>query len=293
MNVDFVIHRLGELTMLVLGESILSLLIVDGDDGNYHQTFYFGIVTVMLLMVLHFQTQPHDANSHAMRRSKNAGVLYSQTYQIYCAALVAVGASYKIFMYYIAKDKKRRFLSHMTHVAAEEIDARWLAGGGGSSCGPYGDEKKEMTAHLFSWSMGLVFICMDIMQFAHVGLEKNIENCKLYEETGKGTQKRKSQSKWRFNLKVLFFIILPRGGITIFVLTVGFWETNPRILPALGFAAVMAQLFSRLLGKISVPEYELNNDHHSHQHHEGVSDDGDDGREETTSIDKYSPTSGP
>ena len=265
MNIDFVIHRNGELAMLVLGESVLSLLIVDSEQGNYHRTFYFGILTVVVLMLLHFQSQPHDATMHAMRRHKNSGILFGITYPIYCAALVAVGASYKLFMYSVSKDEKRRLLSGLV---SEESLTRLLAGGGGDSgCGPYGDEKKKMVANLFSWAMALAFLCMDIMQFAHVGIKKNVESCKIY-----GACPRTGEKKMRYNIKGLFFVTLPRVAITVFVVTLSLWETSPKTLAALGFVAVTSQLITRFLGKVWFPETDVLSERHTH-HPEGISDD--------------------
>ena len=80
MNIDFVIHRYGEWTMLMLGESILSLLIVNdisrNNESSYYLTFYLGIISVTLIQFLYFKSQAHDADHHAMRRTRNAGILY-------------------------------------------------------------------------------------------------------------------------------------------------------------------------------------------------------------------------
>jgi hypothetical protein len=40
MNIDFTLHRNGEWTMLMLGESVFSILIVDTPDNNVEFTFY-------------------------------------------------------------------------------------------------------------------------------------------------------------------------------------------------------------------------------------------------------------
>ena len=49
LNIDFVIHRFGEWIMLMMGESVLSLLIVDiTEDRNFHITFFTGVVSVVL-----------------------------------------------------------------------------------------------------------------------------------------------------------------------------------------------------------------------------------------------------
>ena len=56
INADFAVHRFGEWTMLMLGESVLSLLIVEipieGESNEYYQIIIFGVVTVVLLQNL-------------------------------------------------------------------------------------------------------------------------------------------------------------------------------------------------------------------------------------------------
>ena len=86
--------------MLMLGESILSLLIVDvpGEDTDYFATFYCCLMTVILLQYLHFRSQPHSADDHAMRRDKNAGWAWSLTQFVYSASLIALGAAFTIFV---------------------------------------------------------------------------------------------------------------------------------------------------------------------------------------------------
>jgi len=275
LNINFIIHRNGELTMLVLGESVLSLLIVDGEAGNYHGTFYFGIVTVVLLQMLHFQSQPHDADAHALRRHKNSGLLFGRTYQIYAAALITVGASYKIFMYSSSNDNnKRRLLSEFS-----ETGYRWLAGGGGDSgCGPSGEEKEQMVAHLFSWAMAIVFVCLDVMTLAHVGLKKGVDRCKLHgvacERTG--------STKTKYNIKGVFFAVLPRGLVTIFIATLSLWEKDPSTLAGLGLVAVVCQLATRFMGNMF-----SDHDSHDHSHAHGRANHGgiDDEDEEYISED--------
>ena len=71
--------------MLMLGESILSLLIVDvpDEDKDYYATFYSAMLTVILLQYLHFRSQPNHADGHALRRDKDAGVGYTIMQAIY------------------------------------------------------------------------------------------------------------------------------------------------------------------------------------------------------------------
>ena len=142
MNVHFVIHRTGEWTMLMLGkylefsstaslclyysvsslhaavfgillatdsfflvtlgESILSLVIVDNiakdNDRKYYLVFFFGVLGVIFLQILYFKSQPHDASHHALRRSRLGGITFNFLVQIYSAALILVGVSYKMML---------------------------------------------------------------------------------------------------------------------------------------------------------------------------------------------------
>ena len=72
----------------MLGEAVLSLLIVDAPEGSeYFIAFYSGILTITLGQYLHFQSQPHHANDHAMRRNKNAGILWRGMNIVYSVQL--------------------------------------------------------------------------------------------------------------------------------------------------------------------------------------------------------------
>jgi hypothetical protein len=83
--------------MVMLGESVLSLLIVVAPEtADYYTTFVCGIISITMLEYLHFRSQPHDPNDHAMRRSKEAGVAFNYLMFVYCGALVILGVSYKV-----------------------------------------------------------------------------------------------------------------------------------------------------------------------------------------------------
>lgn len=102
MNMQYIIHRFGEWTMLVLGESILSLIIVDDIAehmrGSYNLTFYSGVLTVVLLQILFFKIQPQEGKDHALRRSVDAGIMYIILIQLYSAALIVLGACFKMLL---------------------------------------------------------------------------------------------------------------------------------------------------------------------------------------------------
>jgi len=270
MHIDFLIHRQGEWIMLVLGESVLSLLIVDAKGGDYYRTFYFGIVTVILLHMLHFRSQPLQADSHALRRHKNAGIFYGQIFPIYSAALVAVGASYKLCLYSLNDDRRRQLLSAFP---IDYYHNRGLAGGGDDDgCSPTGDERKQLIAHLFCGAMAIVFVCFDLMNVAHSGWIKKMEQCKL----GEKHCERTGVVVKNHNLMGIVLVFVPRVVTTIFIATLSQWETNPVVLAVLGFVAVICQLITRFLGFVLFNNNDCNShDNHHHHHHGGVSDDED------------------
>lgn len=78
MNIDYAIHRYGEWTMLMLGETVLSLLIVGVYvEHGFYKIVYCGILTISLLNTMHFRSQPHHADDHAMRRKMERGISFS------------------------------------------------------------------------------------------------------------------------------------------------------------------------------------------------------------------------
>jgi hypothetical protein len=275
VNIDFSIHRQGDWILLLLGESVLSLLIVNAEGlnargifngwGSFLKTFYCGMIAVCLLQMLHFRSQPHDAHAHALRRSKNAGILFFRFFEVYSAALFGVGAGYKLLMYGVAKEvDSRRLFSFLP-------TDRWLAGEGDDyGCSPNGDEKKQMAAHLFSVSLGLVFLCLDAMNIAHTGLKKQVRKCEK-EKTCPTT----GDTKMQYNLKGILFALIPRVGLMIFTFTLSQWQTKPLRLAEIGCGVVACQLANRILGNIFFPDDRHHHHHHHHDNHHdgGVTDD--------------------
>ena len=93
MNIEYILHRFGELTMLLLGESVLSVLIVETTRTlEYHVTFYAGIVSLILMQYMHFKYQPHSADEHAFRRSVKCGAIFYVFCIIHAFSLIGVGS---------------------------------------------------------------------------------------------------------------------------------------------------------------------------------------------------------
>ena len=246
MNVDFAIHRFAEWTMLMLGESILSLLIVDvpNEDSSYFATFYFGLLTVMFLQYLHFRSMPHAADDHAMRRSKNRGVGWTIFKYLYSCALVALGAVYGVFVTSFSYEvdetemhrRSRRTTSMMMRMLGEPDDfsARMLASTGGSLTLEEFNKMEQSAAHLFSIALSIIFFALDGMSFMTVGFE----GCKSRVHCSKNLQ---------YNIKGLLLIVC-RVGLLVFCATLSQWETDPQVLAGAGLCITIGQIIARKLG---------------------------------------------
>mmetsp|Transcript_47898 Transcript_47898/g.73038 ORF Transcript_47898/g.73038 Transcript_47898/m.73038 type:complete len:540 (-) Transcript_47898:96-1715(-) len=230
INVNFAIHRYGEWTMLMLGESVLSLLIVDVTESRaYYKTFFSGIVSITFLEFLHFRSQPHSPDDHALRRSKEAGVLFSTLMQIYSAALVALGTAYKmlLFEYFYEENGRRSY----RRLVSSFLD-RFLAG----SDAPRFDteDRRQRVANFFCASLAIVWICLDGMILAHRGLKDNVGRCKC-SHTG----------SLRYYALMLFFA---RVGLIAFIATLSLYVTEPEYLAFVGLLGIMAQVLLRVAG---------------------------------------------
>jgi hypothetical protein len=216
MNVDFFIHRNAEWTMLMLGESIFSLVVEDvSESEGFFTTFYCGLVIVIFLMYIHFKNQPMEAERHVLVNSKNRALISTMVQTLYSASLVGMGAGLTLFLKTFAtKQSYRRWLSFV-------LEGRILAGGGDQLYSPY--EMKERAASVFSISLGMVLICVDTLTFLHVGLDQTLETL------------RKKDSKTKF---LVPFFTLMRLFLTIFVLTLCLWNTSAEQLAGIGLGCV-------------------------------------------------------
>eukprot|EP00934_Nitzschia_sp_Nitz4_P007472 Nitzschia sp. Nitz4//scaffold31_size150131//3535//5854//NITZ4_002807-RA/size150131-processed-gene-0.124-mRNA-1//-1//CDS//3329547596//7462//frame0 len=258
MNVDFAIHRMGEWTMLMLGEPILSLLIeyVPDKSVGYLGTFYCSLVTVVLLQYLHFESMPHHADDHVLRRSKNRGMVFNLLSYAYSCSLIALGAAYTLFLqlFAIAEDEtvygnydddSHRILSpnaslFNTMIPGGEARAvradsfRLLAATGDSAYSP--EDLASRAANMFSIALAVFFFSLDGMSLMHVGFKHSQARCQC--------QKSKI-----LNMKGLVILSL-RAGVLLFVATLSQWKTDPEHLAALGLAATAIQVVFRKLGQL-------------------------------------------
>jgi hypothetical protein len=218
LNVDFVIHRNGEWMMLMLGENILSLLIVDVEhEGKaFYTIFYCGLLTVILLQLLHFQSQPHEADLHAMRRSKNRGIIWGIVQNVYSLALVTLSASFSFFVLFSDDSNDRELLERRL---ATEVDE--------------GSVRRE-AANLFSGALAVIFLSLDVMNLLHLGTEEIL---------------KRSVVENKVKIAAIFACAM-RVGVIVFTGTISQWTENPKHITMTGLLCVIGELTMRKFGLI-------------------------------------------
>ena len=66
-NIDYLIHRYGEFVMLMMGEGVLSVLIVETvDEMEYDMVLLCGMLSMIFLNMLKTESDPADASKHAL-----------------------------------------------------------------------------------------------------------------------------------------------------------------------------------------------------------------------------------
>jgi hypothetical protein len=98
-NHQHVAHRYGEITMLLIGESILSMILVPAENvGRYFVAFACSLVTVQMLQVIHYSSEEFDPNYHALKRRVRAGRMWLQVNMVYGVSLIAFGVAIKALL---------------------------------------------------------------------------------------------------------------------------------------------------------------------------------------------------
>lgn len=241
MNIDFAIHRYGEWTMLMLGESVLSLLIVDiVITVGYFTTFLTGLVSIVLLEYLHYQSQPSDPDKHAYRGSKWSGFTFYWVMQIYSMALIVLGASFKMLLFeqlYEANDSGSTETHRNLFGGGLAVADRLLAGGESSAALRFSAlDRQQRIAHFFAASLTVVFLCLDIITLAHRGVTANLKRCTGHQSAAK------------------HYLVLAqvgcRAAVLFFTATISQYFTSPDYLAAVGLGTVVAQLCLRVFASV-------------------------------------------
>mmetsp|Transcript_13238 Transcript_13238/g.23281 ORF Transcript_13238/g.23281 Transcript_13238/m.23281 type:complete len:248 (-) Transcript_13238:109-852(-) len=207
--------------MLLLGESILSLLIVETyTNKEYYITLYAGIISTTMIQYLHFKYTPHSAEEHAMQRSFKAGACFYVFFIIHSFALVTLGTSYKMFLSSFSYETHYADSSDNKRLRQLMVLIRNLGGGGGSS--KYStEERQQRAANMFCWSMAVAWVSMDLTTVCHQGIKSYFEFAKS---------------------KAGLIIVVVRLLVTAFVATLSTWIIEPDKLALLGMAAVLVEV---------------------------------------------------
>jgi len=223
-NVHFCMHRYGEFFMLMFGESIMSLLIVEGNNEsvNHSAKFYSGVLSVIFLAHIHFQSEPHHNEDHALTRSRHSHYLYTILVPIYSMALVSLGVCYKMFLYDYEDDDVNNY--RMLGGDGEDN----YDGDGDSESSHYGNDdymenKQQFTADLFSGSMATVLLCQDALVLLHQGSHAIV------------AQARKIPTLW------LVLLILSKYILVFFLAVMSAFQNDPHFIAFFGMGAILFQ----------------------------------------------------
>lgn len=79
MSIPYVIHRFGEWIMYLLGEGVLSILILDISMTQFWdlEVAFMGLLIIVMINFQIFTTYPADPEKHAMERSDKTGLKYA------------------------------------------------------------------------------------------------------------------------------------------------------------------------------------------------------------------------
>ncbi|KAL3914445.1 MAG: hypothetical protein SGARI_000118 [Bacillariaceae sp.] len=159
----FTIHRFGEWVMLMLGESVLSILTIPQTPSTstvrYRISFFAGILTVTMFQYLFFRTQPSEAKDHALRRSQVGGYIFCYSLLFYSASLIVVGCSYKMM------------LSEQEMVKEAEEEG-------------FDYDIKQRIALVYAISQAVSFFTLDVMLISHRGFKANFSRFRIKDEHG-------------------------------------------------------------------------------------------------------------
>ena len=215
MNLEFTLHRLGEWVMLMLGESVLSLLIAPQSNGvKYYVTFYTGIAAVTMLQYLFFRTQPFAADDHAGRRSSIGSMLFSEMLTVYSGCLIVFGGAYKLTLdQYVLEQTLRP----------------------GAMVGLYTlEQRRQRIANLFCWSLTVSILALDFMILTHRGFKDNFARFRNPRTGG-------------CNIAPTIILVV-NLSLLAFTATLSMWVRNLELMSVFGLLIVVANVLLRTFG---------------------------------------------
>lgn len=99
IHVEYAINRIGEYVMVMLGESIISIIITGlTPSANFIGTYFLCYFLVATLSLLIFGAQPTHADQHAMRRNASRAIFFFMVFSIQAMALICIGVGFKLIL---------------------------------------------------------------------------------------------------------------------------------------------------------------------------------------------------
>ena len=214
MNLEFALHRLGEWVMLMLGETVLSLLIAPQSKGaRYYLTFYTGITAVTLLQYLFFRSQPFAIEDHAGRRSLLGTLIFTEMLTIYSGCLIVFGGAYKLTL--------DQYVLEETLPPSATVGVYTLA------------QRRARIANLFCWSLTVSMVALDFMIVTHRGFRGNFARF------------RNPAGGCNVVPTIILIVSLSLLGFTV---TLSMWIHSLEWMSLLGLLVVVFQVLLRTFG---------------------------------------------
>lgn len=201
---------------LMIGESVLSLLInATTEERDYYIIALIGILTVIILMAIKFESQPSHAYEHALWQNMRNATCFSLLMQLLSMSLISFGVSYKIFL---------------TSVLSETEDSdktRRLA--------PSPTVSDQASATLFCVSLAIVLTSIELTMLTHNGIQR------AYGRLFRDLETRTLHIP-------LVMLTLFKVCTILFLCTVSTWTTDPMVVTLIGFGVVVLVAITSFLG---------------------------------------------
>ena len=266
-NIDFMIHRYGEFTMLMLGEIVLSVLIVDTvESRQYYAIACSGLLSVITIQALKFESEPSHADAHCLWRGIKSGLLFNYLVQLLSISLIAFGVSYKVMLnkvhtveseeeyggygYDENEERRRVLIEELLELSSVPSSSSMMSTT--SSLGQISMNflhrmlaavpvvSNGAIGALFCASLTIVLGTIDLMEISHKGFKAKF----FY----------KSASKWHFRKRPCLVLLL-NVMVLVFVATLPQWTSNLNVFTWLGFGACLVSAC------ISIIDWKIDNQH--------------------------------
>lgn len=204
----------------MIGEAVLSLLIVQTiETSDYFVIAFLGVLNVMCIQFLIFESQPSTLVGHAIFRSLESQIHFSLLVQTLSMGLIVFGVSFKIMLQTVVWGK---MLGYRRLAASKLVDTNF-------------------TVPLFSISLTVILITLELMFVSHKGTKETFSRLWKHRDVpGKGIKKEIHKS--------LLALHLAKFGIIIFgPISANLWEMTLAEISLIGLSIVFAIFVSRLL----------------------------------------------